>query len=596
MLMKKIVQSLLCSLALLLVCSSSAQVPQLVNYQGRVVTGGTNFNGTGLFNFALVNSNGIPTFWSNNGTSVNGSEPSAAVSLAVVNGLYSVLLGDASLANMTVIPATVFTNSHVQLRVWFNGGSGSQLLTPDQRIAAVGYALMSANIPDGLVTAAKLADGAVTSSKLADSAVTSSKIAVGAVMSSNLANSVSLGDTNLIGRLDVFRTSVGTPAVSLIGSSSQISTYGSDGSEQIRLWGTTFGEMLLNNSLANNANAVTLSANGSSGGFLALKNTNAQNRAFLSGANSGGVLSLYQDDGTLGGNLSSDGTLSLYNTNTGLRARLSGQSSGGALTLYQADGNTGVFIDGDSSGYGLINLRSTNGSTRAQMLGGPASGSLALYNKQGFAGVYLWHSSDNAGVVSCRSSNGNERAYLWGENFNGGGELSLKNRNNTTTVQIQGADGNNEGRVITQILQVTGGSDLSENFDIKAPGMEPQPGQIVCIDPENPGRLITSSRANDRTVAGIISGAGGIKTGMLMGQAGTAADGKHPVALTGRVYCMVDAGQGAIRPGDLLTTSDTPGHGMKVTDHARSQGAIIGKAMTALESGKGLVLVLVSLQ
>ena len=174
--------------------------------------------------------------------------------------------------------------------------------------------------------------------------------------------------------------------------------------------------------------------------------------------------------------------------------------------------------------------------------------------------------------------------------------MSLKNRNNATTVLIQGADGNNEGRVITQILQVTGGSDLSENFDIKAPGMEPQPGQIVCIDPENPGRLITSSRANDRTVAGIISGAGGVKTGMLMGQAGTAADGKHPVALTGRVYCLVDAGQGGIRPGDLLTTSDTPGHGMKVTDHARSQGAIIGKAMTALESGKGLVLVLVSLQ
>jgi hypothetical protein len=46
----------------------------------------------------------------------------------------------------------------------------------------------------------------------------------------------------------------------------------------------------------------------------------------------------------------------------------------------------------------------------------------------------------------------------------------------------------------------------------------------------------------------------------------------------------------------LITTSDTPGHGMKVNDHAQARGAIIGKAMTSLESGKGLVLVLVSLQ
>ena len=56
---------------------------------------------------------------------------------------------------------------------------------------------------------------------------------------------------------------------------------------------------------------------------------------------------------------------------------------------------------------------------------------------------------------------------------------------------------------------------------------------------------------------------------------------------------MVDACNGAIEPGDLITTSDTPGHGMKVTDHDRARGAIIGKAMTRLEEGTGLVLVLV---
>lgn len=83
---------------------------------------------------------------------------------------------------------------------------------------------------------------------------------------------------------------------------------------------------------------------------------------------------------------------------------------------------------------------------------------------------------------------------------------------------------------------------------------------------------------------------------MLMGQRGSTAEGKHPVALTGRVYFKVDASYGAIEPGDLIKTSDTPGHAMRVSDHGRAVGAILGKATGGLESEKGEVLVLVSLQ
>jgi hypothetical protein len=126
--------------------------------------------------------------------------------------------------------------------------------------------------------------------------------------------------------------------------------------------------------------------------------------------------------------------------------------------------------------------------------------------------------------------------------------------------------------------------------------MEPAPGMVVSIDPERAGDLTVSTQAYDKRVAGIISGAGGVKPGMLMGQEGSIAHGDRPVALTGRVYCLVDASLGSIEPGDLLTTSDTPGHAMKAKDHEKAQGAILGKAMTSLESGKGLVLVLVTLQ
>ena len=139
-----------------------AQVPNLVNYQGRVAVGTVNFDGTGQFKFALVNAAGNFTHWSNDGTSALGSEPSSAVTLTVTKGLYSVLLGDTSLTNMTAIPSTVWASADVRLRVWFDDGvNGSQLLTPDQRLAPSGY------LPDAVVSSAKIAPGSIQGTNIA---------------------------------------------------------------------------------------------------------------------------------------------------------------------------------------------------------------------------------------------------------------------------------------------------------------------------------------------------------------------------------------------------------------------------------------------
>ena len=119
---------------------------------------------------------------------------------------------------------------------------------------------------------------------------------------------------------------------------------------------------------------------------------------------------------------------------------------------------------------------------------------------------------------------------------------------------------------------------------------------VVSLDTEEKGKLIVSSQAYDNKVVGVVSGAGGIRTGMILSQAGTEADGKYPVAIAGRVYCLADASEHPIHIGDLLTTSDIPGYAMKVTDYEKAKGAIIGKAMSSLKSGRGLVLVLVTLQ
>ena len=151
------------------------------------------------------------------------------------------------------------------------------------------------------------------------------------------------------------------------------------------------------------------------------------------------------------------------------------------------------------------------------------------------------------------------------------------------------------GNMRCDMLTITGGSDIAEPFDISHE-IDIKPGMVMSIDADNPGLLKAADQEYDRCVAGIVSGAGGIAPGMIMGQEGSIADGEHAIALSGRVYCLADASNGAIEPGDLLTTSDVPGHAQKATNYKRSQGAIIGKAMTALEEGQGLVLVLVALQ
>jgi hypothetical protein len=144
-------------------------------------------------------------------------------------------------------------------------------------------------------------------------------------------------------------------------------------------------------------------------------------------------------------------------------------------------------------------------------------------------------------------------------------------------------------------ITINGGADLAEPFQISTLNQEMPSGSVVVIDADHPGQLKLSSEPYDTSVAGVLSGANGINPGIQMQQQALQKGGKN-VALTGRVYVRADASNGAIHPGDLLTTSTALGRAMKVTDHARAQGAILGKAMTGLYEGKGMVLVLVTLQ
>lgn len=671
------IQFIAALLAASVLSAGAAVLGTAFTYQGQLNEGGTPANGHYDLRFELFTVSG-------------GGAPTASVSnlnVVVSNGLFNTPVD---------FGAGVFTGTAYWLEVAArsNGIGGFTILTPRQELTPSPYAIYAATagIPDGSITSAKILDGTVVGPDLANNTVTSAQ----------LADSIDLGSTSVNGVLNVYRTAASTPGVTLTGSGSQISTFGSDGLEQIRLWGPSYGELLLNDTTGNDT-TVRLTANSDGGGALWLNHsnnsarvqvassaqygglylytTNGSLRAYMLANTTGSSLTLYQADGGIGALLDGDyagsGRLELRNTNASTRVNLYGQSpttasggeisvhdntgtetvellgqsaasTGGKITLKQDNGVASIVLDGEygSGEGGTIDLNNSAGDVGLRLEGDwvdggratfyTADGSLGLdmYGDSGGAGlIYVYNTNSSlrivldgqstgaGGEISVRDASGTETIEILGaEDVNTGGQILMKNATGTTTIQLDSdASGNGsgylrlyksdgsvgitlegdnagDGRITTQELVITGGSDLSEQFEINSVSAGVQPGMVVCIDPQRPGELVTSARAYDRTVAGVVSGAGGVKPGMMMGQRGTPADGKHPVALTGRVYCLADAANGAIQAGDLLTTSATPGHAMKVTNHSKAQGAIIGKAMTSLERGKGLVLVLVSLQ
>jgi hypothetical protein len=133
-------------------------------------------------------------------------------------------------------------------------------------------------------------------------------------------------------------------------------------------------------------------------------------------------------------------------------------------------------------------------------------------------------------------------------------------------------------------------ADGAEEFEVD--GDIPEPGSVLVIEDDT--RLRLADCPYDQRVAGIVSGASGIRPGIVLGRGREGV--RVPVALFGRVNCKIDASYGPVVAGDLLTTSETTGHAMRAEPDNRALGAVIGKALRALNSGRDLVPVLVALQ
>jgi len=175
----------------------------------------------------------------------------------------------------------------------------------------------------------------------------------------------------------------------------------------------------------------------------------------------------------------------------------------------------------------------------------------------------------------------------------GGAESIILNGRDGDII-LNGDDGNQTVRLSGPLGDVIlTGADAAEDFEIGEADVDAPAGTVMVID--EIGRLRQSTMAYDRRVAGIISGAGDYRPGVILGRTPAKARNR-PIALVGRTYCRVDATAAPIAVGDLLTSSATVGHAMKAEDRSRSHGAILGKALGTLERGFGQIPILVALQ
>jgi hypothetical protein len=147
----------------------------------------------------------------------------------------------------------------------------------------------------------------------------------------------------------------------------------------------------------------------------------------------------------------------------------------------------------------------------------------------------------------------------------------------------------------TAFIPANCGADYAESVGVTGDRTKYEPGDILVIDPGAPGKFLKSAEAYSTLVAGIYSTQPGFVGRLHPADAQSKAT-EVPMAMVGRVPTKVSAENGPIKVGDLLVTSSTMGYAMKGTDRSQMLGAVVGKALGSLDSGTGVIEVLVTLQ
>jgi hypothetical protein len=164
-----------------------------------------------------------------------------------------------------------------------------------------------------------------------------------------------------------------------------------------------------------------------------------------------------------------------------------------------------------------------------------------------------------------------------------------------STAGIIFPDGTTQVTAFAPALCSSSGADYAESVDVTGDRTKYEPGDILVIDPEAPGKFLKSTQAYSTMVAGIYSTKPGF-VGRKQPPTPETSAVEVPMAMVGRVPTKVSAENGPIKVGDLLVTSSTVGYAMKGADRTLLTGAVVGKALGSLDSGTGVIEVLVTLQ
>ena len=258
--------------------------------------------------------------------------------------------------------------------------------------------------------------------------------------------------------------------------------------------------------------------------------------------------------------------------------------------------NSGTGVSGTSQTGDGVRATSTDGNG----LSARSTKSVAIFaesvNGTGIIGIGhsqpgVSGSSDSSDGVRGVSATGNG-VSAFGGGSNGVGLFSQASAKRNPAAGTNAIAGFFDGDVVvTGDISLTN-ADLAEDFSI-APTELAEPGTVMVLDAE--GNLQLARRAYEKGVIGVISGAGDYKPGIVLDKQAF-QENRRPIALVGKVYCKVDAQYGSIEVGDLLTTSHTPGHAMKAGDPLKAFGSVIGKALRPLNTGQGMIPILVALQ
>jgi len=253
-------------------------------------------------------------------------------------------------------------------------------------------------------------------------------------------------------------------------------------------------------------------------------------------------------------------------------AAVYGEQRGNGPGVFGLAKGNGAGVFGTSQGYEGVHGETTSNTAAAVGAINKGTGGAAFYGiSQGGEGVHGETSSATAAGVAGFALNANGTgAGVYGES------------------RGQGPAGFFKGNVVVTGDVLLVNADCAEEFEVT--GADASPGTVMALGPS--GALVPSEEAYSKKVVGIVSGAGGFKPAIILDRQGPAL-GRAPIALIGKVGVKVDAQYGSVEPGDLLTSSPTPGHAMKVTDARRAFGSVIGKALGTVTSGQSIVTALV---